>query len=121
MHEEHCSQKAEALLCQIQKESQGKLTIFLGAAPGVGKTYAMLNAGKECLQRGVDVVIGLVETHGRQETESTMKGLEILPRKNIHYQHTLLTEFDLDAALQRKPSLILVDELAHTNVPGSRH
>ncbi|MFM9545074.1 histidine kinase, partial [Streptomyces turgidiscabies] len=68
-----------------------------------------------------DVVIGLVETHGRQETESTMKGLEILPRKNIHYQHTLLTEFDLDAALQRKPSLILVDELAHTNVPGSRN
>ncbi|WP_217541354.1 sensor histidine kinase [Vibrio metschnikovii] len=121
MHEEHRSQKAEALLCQIQKESQGKLTIFFGAAPGVGKTYAMLNAGKECLQRGVDVVIGLVETHGRQETESTMKGLEILPRKNIHYQHTLLTEFDLDAALQRKPSLILVDELAHTNVPGSRH
>ncbi|UUM31021.1 sensor histidine kinase [Vibrio japonicus] len=121
MTDEERSQKAQALLSQIHKEDQGKLTIFIGAAPGVGKTYAMLNAAKECVQQGMDVLVGLVETHGRKETEAMLDGLDVLPRNKIDYQTTTLTEFDLDAALARKPELVLVDELAHTNVPGSRH
>jgi len=115
----------DLLLEQVKKEEerarQGKLIIFFGAAPGVGKTYAMLNAAQEKRSEGVDVVVGLVETHGRSETEALLKGLEVLPRRSIEYRGTTLKEFDLDAALARKPTLILVDELAHTNAPGSRH
>lgn len=115
------TEQAEALLRQIKDEDAGRLTIFLGAAPGVGKTYTMLEAAGERKTQGVDVVVGLVETHGRADTESMVTGLEVLPRRSQAYHDAQLTEFDLDAALDRRPQLILVDELAHTNVPGSRH
>jgi two-component system sensor histidine kinase KdpD len=115
----------DLLLEQVQEEEQrkkeGKLKIFFGAAPGVGKTYAMLAAARQKRADGLEVVAGLVETHGRAETEALLEGLEIRPRREIEYRGTLLKEFDLDAALGRKPEIILVDELAHTNVSGSRH
>lgn len=113
--------QADALLSNIQRERGGQLKIFLGAAPGVGKTYAMLNAANERRRQGVDVVIGIVETHGRQETEALIAGLEVLPRQTLQYKDRVLTELDLDGLLQRKPALALVDELAHTNAPGSRN
>jgi two-component system sensor histidine kinase KdpD len=111
----------DALLAAFQRESAGRLKVFLGAAPGVGKTYAMLQNARRLKNEGVDVVIGLVETHGRAETSALVEGLEILPRRNIEYHGRTLEEFDLDAALARKPKLIVVDELAHTNAPDSRH
>lgn len=111
----------DALLALANKEARGHLKIFLGAAPGVGKTYAMLTAARGAREEGRDVVAGLVETHGRRETEALVGGLEMLPRKSIVYRNQVLKEFDLDAALARRPSLLLVDEYAHTNVPGSRH
>jgi len=114
----------EALLSEARREeksSAGRLKIFVGAAPGVGKTYEMLLAARARLKEGVDVVVGVVETHGRQETETLLEGLEVLPRKPVVYINRLLSEFDLDAALRRRPDLILVDELAHTNAIGSRH
>ncbi|QQR81932.1 MAG: hypothetical protein IPJ69_07570 [Deltaproteobacteria bacterium] len=100
---------------------RGKLKIFFGACAGVGKTCTMLEAAQNKKKQGIDVIIGLVETHKRQETEALLEGLEVLPRKNIDYKGVTLKEFDLDAALARKPSLIIVDELAHTNAPGCRH
>ena len=96
-------------------------TIFVGAAPGVGKTYAMLEAARERRREGVDVVVGVVETHGRAETEALLDGLEVVPRRRIEYRGQALHEMDLDAILARRPELVLVDELAHTNAPGSRH
>lgn len=115
------SQHADALLKNIQQQQKGQLKIFLGAAPGVGKTFAMLNAAIEQRQQGIDVIIGLVETHQRADTAALLAGFEILPRQSIQYQQQSFAEFDLDAALKRTPELILVDELAHTNVRGSRH
>jgi two-component system, OmpR family, sensor histidine kinase KdpD len=103
------------------RQARGKLKIFFGAAAGVGKTYAMLEAAREQRAQGVDVVVGWVETHGRAETEALLEGLEILPRRTVEYRGTALAELDLDGALARRPTLILVDELAHTNAPGSRH
>jgi two-component system sensor histidine kinase KdpD len=111
----------DALLARANKEGRGHLKIFLGAAPGVGKTYAMLAAARSEKAGGRDVVAGLVETHGRIETEQLTAGLENLPRKPLIYRNQVMKEFDLDAALARRPSLLLVDEYAHTNVPGSRH
>jgi two-component system, OmpR family, sensor histidine kinase KdpD len=111
----------EALLALARKEGRGHLKIFLGAAPGVGKTYAMLASARSSHAEGRDVVIGLVETHGRRETEALVEGFEVLPRKPIVYRNQVMKELDLDAALTRHPSLLLVDEYAHTNVPGSRH
>jgi len=115
----------DELLAKIEQEQakakRGRLKIFFGSAAGVGKTYAMLLAARERRAERVDVVVGLVETHGRKETASLLEGLEILPTKPVEYRGTTLREFDLDAALKRKPSIILVDELAHTNAPGSRH
>ncbi len=115
----------DALLKRLQaeeaREAEGKLKVFFGANPGVGKTYAMLEAAHEQRRDGVDVVIGVVETHGRAETEALVKGLEVLPRRAVEYRGTILQEFDLDTALARRPSLILIDELAHTNAPGLRH
>src|ERR1700688_4551687 len=111
----------DALLALAKKEGRGHLKIFLGAAPGVGKTYAMLTSARAETSGGRDVVAGLVETHGRRETAQLVEGLEILPRKSIVYRNQIVNEFDLDAALTRRPSLLLVDEYAHTNVPGSRH
>jgi two-component system, OmpR family, sensor histidine kinase KdpD len=111
----------EALLALAERESAGRLCVFLGAAPGVGKTYAMLRRARAARDEGVDVVIGLAETHSRRETEELMAGLEMLPRRKSEYRGRAIEEFDIDAALVRKPSLIIVDELAHTNAPDSRH
>lgn len=111
----------DALLQQAAAESRGRLKIFLGAAPGVGKTYAMLEAARRRQAEGADVVVGLVETHGRRETAALLDGLPVLPRRQVPYQGHVLEEFDLDAALARKPGLVLVDELAHSNAEGSRH
>jgi len=111
----------DALLAAFRKESAGRLKVFLGAAPGVGKTYAMLQSARRLKEEGVDVVIGLVETHGRPETAALVEGLEVLPRRPIEYRGRTIAEFDIDAALARRPKLIVVDELAHTNAPESRH
>ncbi|MCA9794646.1 MAG: sensor histidine kinase KdpD, partial [Candidatus Eremiobacteraeota bacterium] len=102
-------------------ETHGSLKIYLGYAAGVGKTFAMLSAAHQQAANGVDVVVGLVETHGREETEALLEGLEVLPRARSEYRGVQLEEFNLDLALARSPQLILVDELAHTNQPGSRH
>jgi two-component system, OmpR family, sensor histidine kinase KdpD len=114
----------EALLAEARREEKGRagrLKIFVGAAPGVGKTYEMLQSARAKLKEGVDVVVGVVETHGRKETEALLEGFEVIPRKPTVYVNRILNEFDIDAALKRRPALILVDELAHTNIPGSRH
>ncbi len=111
----------EALLRQAGREGHGRLKIFLGAAPGVGKTYKMLMSARIARDEGVDVVAGIVETHGRVETEALIGKLEVIPRRGIGYRDHMLEEMDLDAILARKPKLVLVDELAHTNVEGSRH
>jgi len=111
----------DVLLAGIQREGRGKLTVFLGAAAGVGKTYAMLEYARERLAEGVDVVAGWVETHGRAETEALLQGLHAVPPRRMVYRGKEFMEMDLDALLARKPELALVDELAHTNVPGSRH
>ncbi|MGZ8154082.1 MAG: histidine kinase, partial [Burkholderiales bacterium] len=115
----------DALLARVHREEaksrRGKLKIFLGASAGVGKTYAMLSDAREEQSRGTDIVIGIVETHGRAETAALTEGLERIALREVPYRDTILREFDLDAALSRKPVVILVDELAHTNAPGSRH
>ena len=111
----------EALLEAAHQEGRGRLKIFLGAAPGVGKTYEMLLSAQAKRREGVDVVIGVVETHGRRETEALLEGLETIPRREVDYKGHRLTEMDLDAILKRRPQLALVDELAHTNAPESRH
>lgn len=110
----------DALLAAT-RAGQGRLKVFLGMSPGVGKTYEMLRAARRRKAEGGDVVVGLVETHGRKETQSLLRGLEVMPRRPIEYRGHTLMEFDLDAALARRPELLLVDELAHSNVPGSRH
>ncbi|VWD40910.1 osmosensitive K+ channel signal transduction histidine kinase [Burkholderia lata] len=104
-----------------EKQRRGQLKIFFGASAGVGKTYAMLQAARQRLQEGVDVVVGIVETHGRSETAALLDGLDVLPLARIDYRGRTLAEFDLDGALARQPQLILVDELAHSNVQGARH
>jgi two-component system sensor histidine kinase KdpD len=104
-----------------ERGARGKLKIFLGAAPGVGKTYAMLEAARLRRSEGLEAVVGVAETHGRRETEALLEGLEVLPRKIVDYRGIKLQEFDIDAALARHPALMLVDELAHTNAPGCRH
>lgn len=115
----------DAILAAIKKReadsSSGRLRIFFGMAAGVGKTYAMLKAAQERLREGVNVIVGTVDTHGRTETEALLKGLSIIPRKSVAYRDVMLSEMDLDAVIARRPQLVLVDELAHTNVPGSRH
>ncbi|MDH4986487.1 sensor histidine kinase KdpD [Aminobacter anthyllidis] len=111
----------DALLETAEREGRGRLKIFLGAAPGVGKTYEMLMSGRARLADGTDVVIGVVETHGRRETQALVEGFEVIPRKAVEYKGRKLDEMDLDAIIARRPTLALVDELAHTNAPGSRH
>src|SRR4030081_2506255 len=113
----------EALLEAPRREDSrvGRLKIFVGAAPGVGKTYEMLQSAHAKRKAGVDVVVGVVETHGRAETEVLLQGLEVLPRKRLEYKEQILEEMDLDALIARHPQIALVDELAHTNAPGSRH
>jgi two-component system sensor histidine kinase KdpD len=111
----------DALLQAAQQDARGRLKIFVGAAPGVGKTYEMLTAARARVLEGTDVVVGVVETHGRKETEALLAGLEVIPRQHVEYKGRALDEMDLDALLARRPQLALVDELAHTNAPGSRH
>ena len=112
----------DALLAQVQEQerraARGRLRIYFGASAGVGKTYAMLSAARQ-LGATRNLLVGIVETHGRAETEALLEGLEVLPRKRVDYRGKALTEFDIDAALERRPQLVLVDELAHSNVPGS--
>ncbi len=100
---------------------RGRLRVYLGAAPGVGKTYAMLDEGRRRVERGTDLVVGYVETHGRPRTERALEGLEVVPRARVGYRDTVQEEMDLEAILERRPDVVLVDELAHTNVPGSTH
>jgi two-component system sensor histidine kinase KdpD len=115
----------DALLAQLKREeakaSRGKLKIFFGMSPGVGKTYAMLQAARQKQAEGCEVVVGIVETHGRKETEALLEGMPIMPRLQIEHRGTTLTEMDLDAILTWHPDLAVVDELAHTSAPGSRH
>jgi len=119
--EQHHRPSPEALLRHVTQETRGRLKIFLGAAPGVGKTYEMLQTAQTKRREGVDIVVGLVETHKRKETEQLVEGLEIVPRRRVEYRGISLEEMDLDALLKRRPELAIVDELAHTNAPGSRH
>jgi two-component system sensor histidine kinase KdpD len=111
----------EALLAAANKARRGRLKVFLGMAPGVGKTYEMLRAARRRKAEGADVLIGVVETHGRRETESLLRGMEVLPRKPIEHRGRVQMEFDIDKALARKPKILLVDEYAHSNAIGSRH
>src|SRR5258705_1910894 len=113
----------EALLEAARREEQraGRLRIFVGAAPGVGKTYEMLQTARARQKDGYDVVVGVVETHGRKETAALLDGLDVIPRRRIEYKGQSLEEMDLDAIVARHPQIVLVDELAHTNAPGSRH
>jgi two-component system sensor histidine kinase KdpD len=115
----------DAILARMKREetaaTRGKLKIFFGMSPGVGKTYAMLQAAQQKLQQGTEVVIGIVETHGRKETEALTEGMPIMPRSQLEYRGKVLNEMDLDAILTWHPGLAVVDELAHTNAPGSRH
>ncbi len=115
----------EDLLQQIKQQentrSRGKLKIFFGSSAGVGKTYDMLSAAHRDQAHGLDVLVGIVETHGRSETAALLDGLTILPLRQVEYREQTLAEFDIDGALARHPDILLVDELAHSNIPGSRH
>ncbi len=115
----------DALLASLRRAEararRGRLKVFFGMCPGVGKTYAMLRAAQQEARDNIDVVIGVVETHGRAETEALLAGLPAIPRRSLAHRDIMLTEFDLEAVLARKPRLVLVDELAHTNAPDSRH
>src|SRR6185437_5594814 len=115
----------DAVLAQVQAEDararRGKLKLFFGFAAGVGKTYTMLETARRDVSAGRDVLVGVVETHGRSETAAMLLGMDILPPSDVEYRGVRLKEFDLDAALQQRPELVVVDELAHTNAPGSRH
>ena len=111
----------EQLLAKLHADSRARLRIYIGAAPGVGKTYSMLEDARAFKREGIDVVVGFVETYGRVDTDAQLGDLEIVPRRQIDYRGVVLEEMDLDAILRRRPQLCVVDELAHTNVPGSRH
>ena len=111
----------EQVLAKIQTEQRARLRIYIGAAPGVGKTYSMIEDAHLMRREGIDVVIGYVETHGRAETEAKIGDLETVPRRKIDYRGVILEEMDVEAILARKPALCMIDELAHTNAPGSRH
>src|SRR5882757_241842 len=115
----------DTLLAEVQeqesRQTRGRLKVFFGMAAGVGKTYAMLEEARARAAEGLDVVVGYAEQHIRPETEGLLLGMELLPHKAVEYRGATLKEFDLDAALARKPALLLIDELAHTNAPGLRH
>jgi two-component system sensor histidine kinase KdpD len=111
----------EQLLAKLNTAERARLRIYIGAAPGVGKTYSMIEDAHALRRQGTDVVIGLVETHGRAETEAKLGDLEIIPQRRVDYRGVVLDEMDIDAILARRPQLCMIDELAHTNAPGSRH
>ena len=113
---------ADEMLARVRAEAaagRGRLRIYLGMAPGVGKTYRMLEEGHRRLARGTDLVVGFVEAHGRPHTLELLDGLEVVPRRRIEYRGVVVEEMDTDAVIARKPTVALIDELAHTNVPGS--
>src|SRR5688572_8118859 len=112
---------ADALLARIKDRERARLRIYVGAAPGVGKTYERLQEAHALRPRGLDVVVGYVETYGRRETEAQLKDLEVIPRKRVEYRAVTLEEMHVDAIVARTPQVCVVDELAHTNAPGSRH
>ncbi len=112
---------AEALLARLQARDHARLRVYIGAAPGVGKTYAMLKEAHALRDRGLDVVVGVVETYGRKDTDAQVRDLEVVPRRRLGYRGVTLEEMDVDAIVARHPEVCLVDELAHSNVPGSRH
>ena len=112
---------ADALLARIKEKDRARLRIYIGAAPGVGKTYEMLQEAHALRARGLDVVIGYVETYGRRDTEAQLKDLETIPRRKVEHRGVTLEEMNVDAIIRRRPLICIVDELAHTNVPGSRH
>ena len=112
---------AEALLARLKDQERTRLRIYIGAAPGVGKTYAMLKEAHALRARGLDVVAGLIETYGRTDTEAQVGDLEIVPKRKVEYRGTTLEEMDADAIIRRKPQVCVIDELAHSNVPGSKH
>ena len=114
-------QLLKAISREVSADGRGKLKIFFGYSAGVGKTYAMLEAAHQAKDRGIDVVAGYIEPHARPRTTALLKGLEQLPVREVRQDRLLLREFDIDGALSRRPQLILVDELAHTNAAGSRH
>ena len=112
---------ADALLARLQEDARARLRIYIGAAPGVGKTYAMLQEAHRLRERGMDVIVGMVETYGRSETDAQLKDLEVVPRRKVEYRGVTMEELDVDAIIARRPQIAVVDELAHTNVPGSPH
>ena len=109
------------MLARVQGADRPRLRVYIGAAPGVGKTYSMLRDAHQARGHGQDVVVGIVETYGRADTEAQLRDLEIVPRRSVEYRGVVLEEMDVEAILTRRPQLCVVDELAHTNVPGSRH
>src|SRR5262245_41224092 len=111
----------DQMLARIQSTERARLRIYIGAAPGVGKTYSMLEDAHAFRREGVDIVIGLIETYGRADTEAQIGDLEIVPKRKVEYRGVVLEEMDVDAILARQPQMCVVDELAHTNAPGSRH
>src|SRR6476646_3292769 len=113
--------RAEDFLELVERARRGRLKLYLGFAAGVGKTYRMLEEAHALKKRGVDVVVGYVETHGRKETAALVEGLEVIPRRRTEYRGVVVEEMDLDAILARKPAVSIVDEIPHTNVPGSRN
>src|ERR1700722_3468651 len=113
--------RAANFLQMIRRSQRGRLKIYLGYGPGVGKTYLMLQEGHRLKADGIDVVVGLVETHGRAETVKLVEGLEVIPRRKVEYRGITIEEMDVDAILARKPQVALIDELAHTNAPDSRN
>jgi two-component system sensor histidine kinase KdpD len=121
MTEQRGRPTGEQLLAKIQSDQRARLRIYIGAAPGVGKTYSMIEDAHTFRREGIDVVVGFVESHGRTDTEARIADLEVIPRRKIEYRGVVLEEMDVDAIVKRKPALCVVDELAHTNVPGSRH
>jgi two-component system sensor histidine kinase KdpD len=119
--DERARETADRLLSRLQERGRARLRVYIGAAPGVGKTYQMLRDAHLLRDRGLDVVIGLIETYGRPETEAQVRDLEVVPRRRVDYRGVVVEEMDVEAILARKPAVALVDELAHTNVQGSRH
>ena len=112
---------ADAVLARIKAQERARLRIYIGAAPGVGKTYALLQEAHALRARGLDVVVAMIETYGRQDTDAQVKDLEIVPRRRIEHRGVTMEELDGDAVIARRPQVAVVDELAHTNVPGSRN